>query len=164
MAYLLDTNVFIQAKNTHYGFDFCPAFWDWIDWKSAAGSVLSINEVRDELVGGNDELADWARDRGPELFRRQDETVAPSLAQVANWVQANQNYFAAAKFNFLQTADYPLIAYAHAHEHIIVTHERPEDSRKKVKIPNVCLAVNVEYVSVFAMLRRERAKFVLEAT
>jgi hypothetical protein len=31
MAYLLDTNVFIEAKNRHYGFDFCPAFWDWID-------------------------------------------------------------------------------------------------------------------------------------
>ena len=27
-AYLVDANVFIQAKNLHYGFDFCPAFWD----------------------------------------------------------------------------------------------------------------------------------------
>jgi hypothetical protein len=26
MAYLLDANVVIQAKNLHYGFDFCPAF------------------------------------------------------------------------------------------------------------------------------------------
>ena len=25
MAYLLDANVFIQAKNLHYGMDFCPA-------------------------------------------------------------------------------------------------------------------------------------------
>ena len=30
MAYLLDANVFIAAKNLHYGFDFCPAFWDWL--------------------------------------------------------------------------------------------------------------------------------------
>ena len=27
-VYLLDANVFIQAKNLHYGFDFCPAFWE----------------------------------------------------------------------------------------------------------------------------------------
>ena len=27
MAYLLDSDVFIRAKNDHYGFDFCPAFW-----------------------------------------------------------------------------------------------------------------------------------------
>lgn len=31
MAYLLDTNVLIAAKNTYYGFDFCTAFWDWLD-------------------------------------------------------------------------------------------------------------------------------------
>jgi hypothetical protein len=30
MLYLLDTNIFIQAKNLHYGMDFCPAFWDWL--------------------------------------------------------------------------------------------------------------------------------------
>ena len=30
MAYLLDANVFISAKNLHYGLDFCPAFWDWL--------------------------------------------------------------------------------------------------------------------------------------
>lgn len=30
MAYLLDSGVFIQAKRRHYGFDFCPAFWDWL--------------------------------------------------------------------------------------------------------------------------------------
>ena len=29
MAYLLDADVFIRAKNLHYGLDFCPAFWDW---------------------------------------------------------------------------------------------------------------------------------------
>ena len=28
-SYLLDSNLFIQAKNHRYGFDFCPAFWDW---------------------------------------------------------------------------------------------------------------------------------------
>jgi hypothetical protein len=26
MAYLLDADVFIRAKNLHYGYDFCPAF------------------------------------------------------------------------------------------------------------------------------------------
>jgi hypothetical protein len=39
MAYLLDADVFIRAKNLHYGFDFCPAFWDWIVVNHAAGSL-----------------------------------------------------------------------------------------------------------------------------
>ena len=30
MMYLLDSNVFIEAKNRHYPFDVVPAFWDWL--------------------------------------------------------------------------------------------------------------------------------------
>ena len=37
--YLLDTNIFIQAKNLHYGFDFCPAFWEWLTDRNAGGRV-----------------------------------------------------------------------------------------------------------------------------
>jgi hypothetical protein len=50
MAYLLDANVFISAKNLHYGLDFCPAFWDWIIASNASGAVFSIEKVSDEVV------------------------------------------------------------------------------------------------------------------
>lgn len=46
MSYLLDANVFIQAKNLHYGFDFCPAFWDWLVQNNINGQVFSIDKVR----------------------------------------------------------------------------------------------------------------------
>ncbi len=55
-TYLLDTNVFIQAKNLHYGFDFCPAFWQWLVEQNEAGRVASIEKVGDELRAGDDEL------------------------------------------------------------------------------------------------------------
>jgi len=45
--YLLDANVFIQAKNLHYGFDFCPAFWEWLIERNHAGEVASIEKVAD---------------------------------------------------------------------------------------------------------------------
>jgi Domain of unknown function (DUF4411) len=51
MTYLLDANVFIQAKNLQYGFDFCPAFWDWLDEQAAADQVGSIEKVLDGLKG-----------------------------------------------------------------------------------------------------------------
>lgn len=41
MTYLLDANVFIQAKNLHYGLDFCPAFWDWLIDNNREGRVFS---------------------------------------------------------------------------------------------------------------------------
>lgn len=45
MAYLLDANVFIQAKNLQYGFDFCPAFWDWLVQAHGKGRVRSVRQV-----------------------------------------------------------------------------------------------------------------------
>jgi hypothetical protein len=44
--YLLDANVFIQAKNLHYGLDFCPAFWEWMIVQNGAGKLASIEKVR----------------------------------------------------------------------------------------------------------------------
>lgn len=55
MAYLLDANVFIAAKNLHYGLDFCPAFWDWLIDRNQAGIVYSIEKVADEIEAGADE-------------------------------------------------------------------------------------------------------------
>ena len=68
MAYLLDTNVLITAKNLYYGIDFCPGFWNWIEEKGTDGAVGSVSKVRDELVSGDDELADWVKTLPPEFF------------------------------------------------------------------------------------------------
>lgn len=51
MAYLLDTSVFITARRVHYGFDFCPGFWSWLQEKHAAGLVFSVERVHEELKG-----------------------------------------------------------------------------------------------------------------
>ena len=66
--YLVDANVFIQAKNLHYGFDFCPAFWDWLVVQNEAGKIASIEKVSDELRAGEDALATWAAERGNDLI------------------------------------------------------------------------------------------------
>lgn len=61
MTYLLDTNVFVTAKNLHYDFDFCPAFWDWLILKNKEQKVFSIEKVRDEINKGEDELSGWTK-------------------------------------------------------------------------------------------------------
>lgn len=160
MAYLLDANVFIQAKRLHYGMDFCPAFWDWLRAQNEAGRVFSIEKVRDELEAGADELSAWAAERGTAFFLSPDEQMLAALARVSNWLR-EQNYDPAAVSAFLQNADYYLIAHALAHNHIVVTHEMASDSRRRVKIPNVCIATKVKCMTPFEMLRKERARFVL---
>ena len=59
MAYLLDTNVLITAKNLYYGIDFCPGFWEWIEHMGSAGTVRSVSKVKDEITSGDDDLAEW---------------------------------------------------------------------------------------------------------
>lgn len=104
MAYLLDADVFIRAKNLHYGLDFCPAFWDWLVTSNDAGRVFSVEKVGDEVRAGADELSEWATDRGEAFFLRPDASVFPALAEVSEWVNG-QAYEAAAVNTFLQVAD-----------------------------------------------------------
>lgn len=155
-----DPNVFIEAKIRHYGFDFCPAFWDWIDHAHRSGTVFSIDKVAGELDAVDDDLATWASQRPDAFFLEADAAVVPSLQATSTWANG-AGYEPAAVATFLQDADYYLVAHAHAHRHVVVTHEVVAHSTKKIKIPNACLALGVRYLTPFEMLRAERARFVI---
>jgi hypothetical protein len=161
MAYLLDANVFIEAKNRYYGFDFCPAFWDWLIAENAAGRVFSVAAIADELHAGNDELDTWAAERGGALFLPPDAMMLGALPRISSWVTASQRYEPAAHTTFFESGEYYLIAHALAHGHVVVTHEIPSNSRKRVKIPEICIGVGIKFMTPFAMLRAAHARFVL---
>lgn len=160
MAYLLDANVFIQAKTLHYGFDFCPAFWAWLIHENARGNVFSIEKVGDEVQAVDDDLSKWAKARAKEFFLRLNPAITQALASVAQWA-SSQSYEPSAVNTFLQVADYYLVAQALAGEHVVVTHEIPAASKRKIKIPDACIGLGIKYMTPYAMLRLERARFVL---
>lgn len=162
MTYLLDANVFIQAKNLHYGLDFCPAFWQWLINSNADGHVFSIDKVKDEINAGNDELKDWVRDHGNKLFLKTDESVYPLFSKVSAWIEETK-YGQAAINTFLKGADFFLIAHALAHQHIVVTLEgwAAGDSLKRIKIPNVCIGLGLRWMTPYKMLSEAKARFML---
>ena len=160
-AYLVDSNVFIQAKKLHYGFDFYPAFWDWLIQQNRAGTVASIEKVADELQAGDDELAEWVAARGGGFFLPPDDALLPALQTVSDWARGH-GYQPAAFTTFLQVADYWLVAHALAHDCIAITHEVPTETASKIKIPNACISLSLRCMTPYEMLRRERARFVLE--
>jgi hypothetical protein len=45
--------------------------------------------------------------------------------------------------------------------HVVVTHEVPANTAKRIKIPNVCIGLGLRFMTPYEMLRRERARFVL---
>lgn len=162
MAYLLDANVFIAAKNLHYGLDFCPAFWDWLVVGNESKSIFSVEKVGDELLAIGDELSEWAAARGDGFFLAPDATVFPAMAEVSAWA-TDQAYEPAAVSTFLQVADYYLVAQARASGYTVVTHEVPSASSRKIKIPDACMGLGIKCMTPYEMLRRERVRFVLGA-
>jgi hypothetical protein len=61
--FLLDSDVFIAAKNTYYAFDICPGFWKGILHTHERGRVQSIDRIRAELLSGSKEedLVKWVQ-------------------------------------------------------------------------------------------------------
>lgn len=61
--YVLDTSVLTQANRVYYTFDIAPAFWNFLIETANTGKIISIDRVSDEILKGNDELAEWAKNR-----------------------------------------------------------------------------------------------------
>lgn len=160
-AYVLDANVFIEAARRYYAFDLAPRFWDSLIEQATNGYVLSIDRVQDELLRGKDELAEWAKQRfGNEFESTAEADVMARYRELMEWVQAQEQFSDAARSGFASGADGWLVAYAQVHGCVVVTHEvlSPE-ARRKVPIPNLCDAFDVQWVDTFTMLRELGVRF-----
>ena len=165
--YLIDANVFIEAKNKYYNMSFCPAFWDWLLRECAGQHIFSIQGIYDELVTGNDELRTWAMNNRHFFLPVSDEDTQRNLTMVAAHVaerQLNVPMAAIAMAEFLRGADTWLIAKAITTGATIVTHERLDlQCKRKFLIPNDCNHFGVRYVDTFALLQQLNASFILAA-
>ena len=176
--YVLDTNVFIDAANAYYAFDLAPGYWDFLVQLFDSHHAVSIKSVydeidsasEDEIDSASEDEIDSASDDDPlkvwaKLNRKHfvdlDPHVLDRYQLVMNWAQA-QNYTASAISEFQRVADSWIVAYALANNWVVVTHEKSAPgSKKRIKIPDVCVGVGVTYASPFEMLRSESMCLVL---
>jgi len=168
MRYLLDADTLISAHRQYYPFDFCPGFWTWLEQKHSQERVFSVDAVYAELQRGDDELSRWAKTmkrRG--FFLDADKVnIAPAFAELTRWVNAS-DFTPEAFDKFYQTdgrlsADPVLIAYAKTCDMVVVTNEKSEpEAKKTVKIPDACKATQLQYIDLFALLRKEKIRLVL---
>ncbi|EHR41308.1 DUF4411 family protein [Alishewanella jeotgali] len=91
MIYLLDANTYIEAKNSYYSMDFCPAYWSWLDHQFAAGIAGSIDMIGRELKEGNDELAEWVEARKGQFIANDDDATQTAFVQIIEYVMG-QNF------------------------------------------------------------------------
>jgi hypothetical protein len=99
--------------------------------------------------------------QGNGLFLKTDSRTAAQFGQVSAWA-TSQQYEPVAINTFFQIADFYLVAHALAGGYTVVTHEVPSMSRKRIKIPDACIGLDLRCMTPYEMLRREKARFVLE--
>mgnify|MGYP000175449713 CR=1 FL=1 len=153
-TYLLDTNIFITAKN-ELPMDVYPSFWRMISKLAAEGSFRSIKKVEDEIFKGKDELVDWVADNLPkDFFIAENANTLAALSTVSQWTTMNKVYTQAAKEQFASVADSWIIAEALAQSVTVITLEAPDPMcKKRVKIPDVCKAVGVKFCDLNTAFR-----------
>jgi hypothetical protein len=157
-AYVLDSDVFIAAKNSYYAFDICPGFWESLVQAHQHDQVRSIDRIKAELLAGQpkEDLVLWVKETLPAGFFHgtQSEAVLDAYAEIALWVQRSAQYFDRAKAKFATEADGWLVAYSMVHGTTVVTNEQPRpDSRNRVLLPDVCAQFKVPSKDTFTMLR-----------
>jgi len=152
--YVLDANVFIQAKRKYYAFDLAPGFWDSLVDLAEHGRIESIDRVKKELYNGRDELTEWANNYFSDAFiSTNDEEVIQAFRLIMAWVNQGE-FLDAAISEFAAGADGWLVAYAMTKGRIVVTQEVLNPNiKRRVPIPNVCQGFNMSYVTTFEMLR-----------
>jgi hypothetical protein len=155
-VYLLDADTLIRAKREHYAPDFCPGFWDGLLLAFRQGRLISIQVIREELLRGNDALANWVRDEVPADFfiSVENEAVEAHYRRILAWAEQNSQFTRAAKQKFARSADPWLVAVAAANGYVVVTYEvsKPE-AKAFIQLPDVAREFNVKCIPPYVMLR-----------
>jgi len=164
-TYLVDSDVFITAKNMYYAFDLCPGFWNSLLHYHGEGRIFSVDRVRNELLVGRSEdvLVQWVKNKVPRGFFvavEDDIRVSRVYGKIAKRVQDCPRYFDPTKAKFATGADGWLVACALVRGAIVVTNERSSPkSKRDVKLPDVCDEFRVPRQDTFGMLRALGARF-----
>lgn len=156
MIYCLDTNVFIEAWNKYYHKDFAGDYWRKLDDLAKAEVIFATEEVKREIDKIDDALKEWLRGR-EYFFRKIDDKVQECLEQVFHDPKHHRLVDSTKQRSI---ADPWVIAHAMAMDAVVVTKEQFETNQtKRIKIPNVCEAMGIEWIDDFEMVRRLGIQF-----
>lgn len=147
----------MEAHRRYYRFGICPGFWEALVWHHKQGSVSSIDRVRKELEEGKDALRQWVKDECPATFfvSTSSKTVGGRYGEIITWAGSQNRYRPEALAEFATVADGWLAAYAGENALTVVTQEvAAPESKKEVKIPDVCEAFDVPCIDTFEMLEK----------
>lgn len=153
MAYLLDSNIFIESRK-NLPMDVWVTFWSQLSDLAIDGQVVSSVKVKEEIAKGYDELSEWIKNHVPSgFFLSFDSNDMVAYTQLQNWV-LGKDYTDTAKMEFAANADAYIIATAYSKNLTLVTFEKSNLQRKnRVMIPDACAAIGASCCDLNTMLR-----------
>ncbi len=171
--YVIDTNVFIQAKNREYRFDFAIGFWNWLETGHDKGLFFSCSKVLAELRNNDPKKTcparKWAEAMPARFFLNDvtDGAVMKHYSSLMNWVISTSQYTPAAVKEFADwdEADAFVVAVAKHHGMTVVTHEKASETASSwVPLPSAADALDVPTVTIYDLLSRHaNATFAFKA-
>ena len=150
--YVFDSNIFINLQRRQ-PLDVFPSLWAKIGELMDDGTIISSQEVYDEIMIGGDDLEKWAKAR--------QKCFLPSNIPVQQDVRAilstHRGLIEGGKKK--NSADPFVIALAKQQNCKVVTEEVPTHNMNSPKIPDVCAAYNIECIDFIAFAREEKFAF-----
>lgn len=156
--YCLDANVLIQAWQKYYSPKVCPSYWDVLNILGNQSRFFLPEMVYEEIVRAEDDLSQWLKSSNIPI-RKIDENVTNCLKSIYS---ANPIHkFLVDNTKSRSLADPWVIAHAINERATVVTKEEKVTAinSKKIKIPNVCDNMNIEWMNDFQMVVELNIKF-----
>jgi len=150
--YCLDANVLIQAWNFYYSPKFCPSYWDALNELGSAGRIFVPSAVYDEVTRTDDDLCKWLKESSIEI-KDVDERVINCLQSI--WAANPIHMTLVDNVKGRSLADPWVIAHAMREGATVVTKEEKVTAlnASRIKIPNVCENMGVEWINDFGMIQ-----------
>jgi predicted nucleic acid-binding protein len=156
--FCLDANVLIQAWQRYYNPKFCSDYWNVLIELGTQDIIFIPEIVYQEITRTEDDLADWLK--GSKIpIRKITEPVTICLQNIFSKIPLHKNLVDSTKARSI--ADPWIIAHAMYEGATVVTKEEKVTavSSHKVKIPNVCENMGVQWINDFKMIEELGIKF-----
>ena len=115
-----------------------------------------VDEIHD------DEITNWLK-QNPTFILSPEPEILKKYASLVNWVDNQKQFDAADKNEFYAKADGWLVAYASAHQMSVVSQEeRAKVGSHRIKIPNLCDEMGVEFINFPKLIKQVDFKLVLQ--
>jgi hypothetical protein len=155
--YCLDANFFIEAWNKYYSPNFCTDYWDVINLLGKEDRIFIPYEVSKEIIKTDDALSKWLKKSDVKILSV-DEDVQKCLIEMYNFNPAHSKLVDNTKGRSL--ADPWVIAHAMKEKAVVVTKEnKVTTSTDRIKIPNVCENMGIEWIDDFQFITETNIKF-----